>query len=52
MVVCICNCVSDKDITQLIEIGKTFEEVVEETQASTCCGKCKHYLEDMFQEKE
>ena len=52
MVVCICKCVSDKDLLNLIEQGKTLADVIQETQASTCCGKCKCYLEEMFQEEK
>ena len=50
MVICICAYVSDKDIKELVEKDKSLDEIIEETQASTCCGKCKEYIEDIVKQ--
>ena len=49
MYICICYAVSNKTIDKLLDEGKTEEEIINETFATTNCGECynefKEYVE-------
>ena len=50
----VCNCrkVSFDKIEDSIKNGaNSFEKVVEETKATTGCGRCKSYVEDIVKSK-
>lgn len=50
-IVCHCLSVTIQDIADAIKNGaKNFEEVQEATGASTCCGRCEEYAQNVFQE--
>ncbi len=43
MYICICNAVTDREITAAVERGAcTLRELREELGVSACCGRCKH----------
>lgn len=48
MYVCLCFGVSDKKILELFNNGKSVDDVIQETSATTCCGCCKDYIKSMF----
>lgn len=41
MNVCVCNHVTDSKITELLELGLNFEQIVMATKATTICGTCR-----------
>lgn len=50
MFVCVCNCISETDIKNIIELGvTTFEEIQLHTNLGKSCGSCKIYAKDFIQ---
>lgn len=50
----VCNCrkVSFEKIEESIKSGAdSFEKVVDETKATTACGRCKSYVKDIVDSK-
>ncbi|PQA50866.1 (2Fe-2S)-binding protein [Amnimonas aquatica] len=51
MYVCLCHGVTDRAIRQAARDGvSSFEELQQRTGVSTCCGACREYAEDTWQE--
>jgi bacterioferritin-associated ferredoxin len=51
MFACICNAVTDDQVSAAIEQGATSVEAVgSATDAGTCCGSCQDHLEDLIAE--
>lgn len=49
MVVCLCNCVRDRDLRAIAASGvRCFEEVKRQTRVSTCCGRCEDFAREVF----
>jgi bacterioferritin-associated ferredoxin len=49
---CICNAVTDDQVTTAIDQGaETVESIGEATKAGTCCGGCRDHLEDLIAER-
>lgn len=52
MVVCVCNNVSTNTINNdYIDKNKSVDDLIIDTGATTCCGKCANYINCMFSEK-
>jgi bacterioferritin-associated ferredoxin len=52
MYVCICNAVSDSDITREIKAGAdTLEQLRERLNVATGCGHCSIYIMDRLENK-
>lgn len=47
MFICICNQVSDSQIRNLVDEGKSLEDIIFLTGASTQCGSCLDSLKDL-----
>ena len=50
MIVCLCNRVSDREITHLARIGMDFETIQAETDVAGCCGRCEHCARQLVQQ--
>jgi len=51
MIVCVCNRVSDRDITRHAQQGcSSFEDLQFELGVATCCGCCEHSARKVYQE--
>lgn len=51
MIICLCKNVSDQQIKQMREDGKTLQDVVKASEAGTCCGACTLDLKKLFQDE-
>ena len=52
MVVCVCNNVSANTINNdYIDKNKSVDDLIIDTGATMCCGKCANYINCMFSEK-
>ena len=47
MIVCICNRVSDRDITRHAHAGMSFNDIQLELGVATCCGACESCARDI-----
>lgn len=51
MIVCLCKNVTELQIEQLVQNGKTtLRDVVETSQAGTCCGACFFEVEKIVED--
>ena len=41
MIVCVCNRVSDREITRQAYAGMSFDDIQLELGVATCCGRCE-----------
>ena len=41
MIVCVCNRISDREITRHARAGMSFDELQLELGVATCCGSCE-----------
>ncbi|CAM5782044.1 bacterioferritin-associated ferredoxin [Ottowia pentelensis] len=41
MIVCVCNRVSDREITRHVRAGMSFDDIQLELGVATCCGSCE-----------
>ena len=41
MIVCVCNCISDKEIARQAHAGMGFDDIQLELGVATCCGSCE-----------
>lgn len=49
MIVCLCNRVSDRDITQAVRSGtRCFDLLQDETRVATSCGRCHDCAREVF----
>lgn len=52
MIVCICNNVSDRKISQAVESGiKTMPQLRAQLGVGTCCGKCHTHAKQVLREQ-
>lgn len=47
MIVCVCNRVSDRDITRHARAGMSFDDIQLELGVATCCGSCEGCARDI-----
>lgn len=47
MIVCICNRISDRDITRHAHAGMSFDDIQLELGVATCCGACESCARDI-----
>ncbi|WP_084651852.1 (2Fe-2S)-binding protein [Ottowia thiooxydans] len=47
MIVCVCNRVSDRDITRHAHAGMSFDDIQLELGVATCCGACEGCARDI-----
>lgn len=40
MIVCVCNRISDREITRHVRAGMSFDDIQLELGVGTCCGRC------------
>lgn len=40
MILCLCKGISDREVQQMVKEGQTLKQIVETSEASTCCGAC------------
>jgi bacterioferritin-associated ferredoxin len=51
MYVCICNAVTDRQIKTAVQEGHgTFEQIQQQLDVATCCGKCEPHAKEVIQE--
>lgn len=51
MYVCLCHAVTERKIREAARAGvSSFEELQAATGVSTCCGACREYAEETWQE--
>jgi len=49
MIVCLCNRVSDRDITAAVHQGtRCFEQLQDQTGVAACCGCCHDCAREVF----
>ena len=41
MIVCVCNRISDREITRQARAGMSFDDIQLELGVATCCGRCE-----------
>lgn len=41
MIVCVCNRISDREITRHARAGMSFDDIQLELGVATCCGRCE-----------
>ncbi|MGB3067482.1 MAG: (2Fe-2S)-binding protein [Ottowia sp.] len=47
MIICVCNRVSDRDITRHAHAGMSFDDIQLELGVATCCGACEGCARDI-----
>lgn len=47
MILCLCKGISDRKIKEMAQAGQTLREIVETSEASTCCGACATDLREL-----
>ncbi len=47
MIVCVCNRVSDREITRHARAGRGFDDIQLELGVATCCGCCEGCARDI-----
>jgi bacterioferritin-associated ferredoxin len=53
MFVCVCSCVTEKDVQKFIEAGITdSEEIIEKAKLGRKCGLCILKLEEILEARE
>lgn len=50
MIVCVCNRVSDREITRHAHAGMSFDDIQLELGVATCCGRCESCARDLVQQ--
>jgi bacterioferritin-associated ferredoxin len=51
MILCLCKGVSERNIKEMAQSGKTLKEIVETCEASTCCGACAVDLKNIVRKE-
>ncbi|MBI3230690.1 MAG: (2Fe-2S)-binding protein [Burkholderiales bacterium] len=50
MIVCVCNNVSDREISQAVELGAaTMDDLQRDLGVATCCGQCHSCAKQVLQ---
>lgn len=47
MIVCVCNRVSDREISRHAHAGMSFDDIQLELGVATCCGRCEGCARDI-----
>ena len=47
MIVCVCNRISDREITRQARAGMSFDDIQLELGVATCCGRCEGCARDI-----
>ena len=47
MIVCVCNRISDREITRHAHAGMSFDDIQLELGVATCCGSCESCARDL-----
>ena len=47
MIVCVCNRISDREITRHARAGMSFDDIQLELGVATCCGCCEGCARDL-----
>lgn len=47
MIVCVCNRISDREITRHARAGLSFDDIQLELGVATCCGRCEGYAREI-----
>ena len=47
MIVCVCNRISDREITRPARAGMSFVDIQLELGVATCCGRCEGCARDI-----
>ena len=47
MIICVCNRISDRDITRHAHAGMSFDDIQLELGVGTCCGACESCARDI-----
>lgn len=47
MIVCVCNRISDREITRQARAGMSFDDIQLELGVATCCGRCEQCARDI-----
>jgi len=47
MIVCVCNRISDREITRHVHAGMSFDDLQLELGVATCCGRCEGCARDL-----
>ena len=47
MIVCVCNRISDREITRQARAGMSFDDIQLELGVATCCGRCEGCARDL-----
>ena len=50
MIVCVCNRISDREITRHAHAGMGFDDIQLELGVATCCGGCEEYARQLVAE--
>ena len=50
MIVCVCNRVSDREITRQAHAGMSFDDIQLELGVATCCGRCEGCAREMVEQ--
>lgn len=50
MIVCLCQRISDRDITRQAQAGAGFREIQRSLGVATCCGRCADCARELVQQ--
>ena len=50
MSVCVCNRVSDREITRQAHAGMSFDDIQLELGVATCCGRCEGCARELVEQ--
>ena len=50
MIVCVCNRVSDREITRQAHAGMSFDDIQLELGVATCCGRCEGCARELVEQ--
>lgn len=50
MIVCVCNRISDREITRHVHAGMNFDDLQLELGVATCCGRCESCARELVQQ--
>ena len=50
MIVCVCNRVSDREISRQARAGMSFDDIQLELGVATCCGRCEGCARELVEQ--
>lgn len=50
MIVCVCNRISDREITRCARVGLGFDDIQLELGVGTCCGRCEPFARELVEQ--